>query len=545
MIRALASMYSWRFPLTIVALLQHNEYQLLPFWKRFWQTSDFSKFEEAVMFRPGFTGRFLAGFVSAGMIIELLAGFILIVGSYTDGDHTGWLAFGAALVIAAPVVWSHMVAIPVWLSYIARPKYVGRRILARILEAQVRRLRKRHTFKVVGIVGSVGKTSTKAAIAKTLSASKRVLWQEGNYNVDITVPLVLFGQPLPSLFNVVAWTKIWFKNQRAIGRDYPYDVVVLELGTDAPGQIKQFAYLQPDVVVVTAITPEHMEFFGTLDAVAEEELAVLKFAKRTLINVDDTPAEYLAGLTYTGYGLAKGKQIDYYLSDRRAKGLKGQEVTFHMGKKRRFTTTISLLGDQGAKFALAAAATADLLGETTDDIKTGLGSAEAFAGRMRLFEGIKQSTLIDDTYNASPIAVTAALDVLYATDAPQRIAVLGTMNELGAYSPEAHREVGDYCDPKKLDLVVTIGNDAKEFLAPVAKEKGCEVHSFMSPYAAGEFVTKRLKKKAAVLAKGSQNGVFAEETLKMLLKDKTHASDMVRQSSFWMQKKYAQFSDHQ
>ena len=545
MIRALASMYSWRFPLAIVALLQHHKYRILPFWKRFWQTSDFSNFEEAIMFRPSSSGKFLTGFMAVGMVLELLAGAFLIVASYSDGDHTGWLAFGAALVIAAPVVWSHLVAIPVWLSYIARPKYVGRRILARILQAQVMRLRKRHNFKLVGVVGSVGKTSTKAAIAKTLSTSKRVLWQEGNYNVDITVPLVLFGQTQPSLFNVVAWTKIWLKNQQAIRRDYPYDVVVLELGTDAPGQIEQFAYLQLDVAVVTAISPEHMEFFGTLDAVAEEELAVLSFAKQTLINVDDTPAQYLAGHTYVGYGLNKGKHVNYYISDRSDKGLKGQEITFNLVKKRRIAATISLLGDQGAKFALAAAATAELLGETNEDIKNGLAGIEAFAGRMRLFEGIKQSTLIDDTYNASPIAVKAALDVLCSMDAPQRIAVLGTMNELGAYSPDAHREVGSHCDSKKLDLVVTIGRDAKEFLAPVAKEKGCEVHSFMSPYAAGEFVQKRLKKKAAVLAKGSQNGVFAEETVKMLLKDKTHASDMVRQSSYWMQKKYAQFSDHQ
>ena len=94
-------------------------------------------------------------------------------------------------------------------------------------------------------------------------------------------------------------------------------------------------------------------------------------------------------------------------------------------------------------------------------------------------------------------------------------------------------------------MVVTIGQDAKEFLAPIAKERGCTVHSFMSPYAAGEFVKKYIKKNALVLAKGSQNGVFAEEALKIILKNKAHASDMVRQSSFWMRKKQAQFSDYQ
>lgn len=544
MIRAISSMYSWRYPLTIVALLQHTQYKVVPFWKKFWQTNDFTAAEQNIVFRASKSARLLAAFMYVGMLAQYGLGVYLIAASFGSNDHAGWPAFGLAALVAAPVVWAHLVAIPIWIAYLGRPKYVGRRILARILEAQVQQLRRRHHFKIVGIVGSVGKTSTKAAVAKTLGASKRVLWQEGNYNVDVTVPLVLFGQPLPGLFNIFAWVKIWFANQRAIRRDYPYDVVVLELGTDAPGQISQFAYLKPDVVVVTAITPEHMEYFGTLDAVAAEELSVVDFAKQTLINIDDVPEEYLVDKNYIGYSLQKQARAGYHITKRIEKGLKGQEITFYVDKKHHFTATIPMLGEHGAKIALAAVATAHTLGETNEAIEQGLAHVEAFAGRMRLFEGIKQSTLIDDTYNASPIAVKAALDVLYATKAPQRIAILGSMNELGAYSPDAHREVGEYCNPKKLDMVVTIGADAKTYLAPVAEEKGCTVHTFMSPYAAGEFVKKQLKKEALVLGKGSQNRVFAEEALKQLLKHKSDADNMVRQSSYWMQIKYAQFGDH-
>jgi UDP-N-acetylmuramoyl-tripeptide--D-alanyl-D-alanine ligase len=161
---------------------------------------------------------------------------------------------------------------------------------------------------------------------------------------------------------------------------------------------------------------------------------------------------------------------------------------------------------------------------------------------MQILPGIKNSTLIDDTYNSSPVAVRAALDVLYAGDAPQRIAILGGMNEMGDYSPQAHKEVGAYCDPKKLDWVVTIGPDAKQYLAPAAKEQGCQVKSFLSPYDAGHFVAGLLKESAVVLAKGSQNRVFAEESLKELLANPEDASKLVRQSRHWQDVKAKQFS---
>jgi len=160
---------------------------------------------------------------------------------------------------------------------------------------------------------------------------------------------------------------------------------------------------------------------------------------------------------------------------------------------------------------------------------------------MQILRGVENSIIIDDTYNASPVAVKAALDVLYGTTAPQRIAILGSMNELGGYSRQAHEEVGEYCDPKKLDLVITIGKDAEKHLAPAAKKRGCTVESVMSPYEAGERARNALKSSAVVLAKGSQNGVFAEEALKSLLSDPNDEGRLVRQSKYWLGVKSKQF----
>jgi UDP-N-acetylmuramyl pentapeptide synthase len=198
---------------------------------------------------------------------------------------------------------------------------------------------------------------------------------------------------------------------------------------------------------------------------------------------------------------------------------------------------VQYIGKQGAKFALAAAGVASMLGQKTAAIASGLPALVPFSGRMQILPGQKNSILIDDTYNASPVAVKAALDVLYAAKTSQRIAILGSMNQLGDYSPEAHREVGAYCDSKKLDLVITIGEGAKKWLAPAARERGCEVRSFVHAPDAGKFAHDKLKSGAVVLAKGSQDGVYAEEALKLLLANPADADKLVRQSEQWMRRK--------
>ncbi len=355
-------------------------------------------------------------------------------------------------------------------------KRLGRRMVCAVLEAQVRRLRARHNFKVIAVVGSIGKTSTKLAIAHALEPSRRVMYQTGNYNDRVTVPLIFFGRRLPSLFNVFAWIHIFIANERTIRLPRYYDVVVAELGTDGPGQMHEFAYLQPDLAVVTAVTPEHMEYFKTLDAVAAEELTVCDFSAQVLVNADDTPAKYLPGREILTYGQQKG--VSYRAGHYVPSGLHGGDVELHLPGEPPFVAHAYILGDQGVKIMLAAAAAGHLLDLSFDELQRGLSEIKPFAGRMQVLPGILGSTIIDDTYNASPAPVIAALDVLYKTKAEQRIAILGTMNELGGYSREAHREVGHYCDPHKLDLVVTIGPDADAYLRQRRKTRAVMLRLF-------------------------------------------------------------------
>ena len=203
---------------------------------------------------------------------------------------------------------------------------------------------------------------------------------------------------------------------------------------------------------------------------------------------------------------------------------------------------LKLAGEQSLKAAVAAGLVAAKLGMTSQQIKDGMEKIHAVPGRMNILRGLEGSTLIDDTYNASPLAVEAALRALYQIQSPQRIAILGSMNELGDTSPQAHEQIGKLCDAGELAWVITIGDEAEKYLAPAARSKGCQVKSFTSPYDAGAFAHKVLEENAVVLAKGSQNGVFAEEALKILLHSTADEKELVRQTPAWLKIKQEQFA---
>lgn len=419
-------------------------------------------------------------------------------------------------------------------------KGAAKRLIARLLGWQVRRLRRKNEIIVVGVAGSMGKTSTKIAIATVLRQGFRVRFQEGNYNDLITVPLVFFGQENPeSIINPFAWLRIFINNERQLKKPYPYDVVVVELGTDGPGQLRQFgSYLTLDIAVVTAIAPEHMEFFGHLDAVAKEELSVQSYAKKLLIN-KDLAGEYLpTGKHVISYGVDEG--VDYRVIDK-GKETKTDRLRITNRGSDFVETPYPVISNTQLYTIGSAAAVACELGLQSEAIVKGIADIKPVSGRMRQLEGIKGTTILDDTYNASPDAVKAALDALYLFSAPQRIAVLGNMNELGKHSVDSHRSVGEYCNPEFLDLVVTIGPDANEYLAAAAAEEGCRVETAKNPYEAAGMVKNHLKQGAVILAKGSQNGVFAEEAVKLLLANPDDAQHLVRQSKYWLKQKAAQF----
>jgi UDP-N-acetylmuramoyl-tripeptide--D-alanyl-D-alanine ligase len=422
-----------------------------------------------------------------------------------------------------------------------------KRIVVAILTRQIRLLRKKHQIKVIGVVGSVGKTSTKLAIAQTLTKTLRVRYetqragfQESNYNHLVSVPLVFFGHTMPSLLNPFAWIKLFIANARQINGSYPFDVVVVELGTNRPGEIAAFGqYLNLDYTVVTAIVPEHMQYFSDMQAVANEELSVINYSDKLFYNADLVDKEYRQPLD-KAVSYSMKQPSDYQLHHTRS--TKGFECTVRRNGDEFLQFTHETLSETQLYSLLAATVMGNELGLTQSQIVDGLATIAPVSGRLRQLSGINESLIIDDTYNALPDAVKAGLDVLYELKAPQKIAILGNMNELGSMSAKAHKDIGELCDPTQLNLVVTIGPDANAYLAPAATARGCDVKSFNTPYEAGKYLQSKIKQGAIIYAKGSQNKVFAEEAIKFLLADPADASKLVRQSDYWLQRKQKSFT---
>ncbi len=410
---------------------------------------------------------------------------------------------------------------------------------------------KRYRLKVVAIVGSIGKTSTKMAVAAVLGQKYRVLVHQGNYNSEIGLPLSVFELTVPrTLFNPVAWLlkmiQAWWRSRR-----YKYEVLVLELGTDTPGDLAKFwRYLQPDIGVVTAVAPEHMANFPDgLDEVAAEELSIGDHCARLIAAHDEIPEtyrrRYIAHLKHHTY---YGQNVESGYSYRSKLTAEGSQLSIKdNGSFVLQNHSVALLGPTAAQSLVAAWAVGQALGLTQHQLTKGLATVRPVAGRLNPLAGINDARLIDDTYNSSPQAVREALALLALSpvaDAGRRIAVLGSMNELGANAHMYHEEVGQ--EAAGVDLLVTIGDLAERWLGPAAVAAGLDPTRYKpadSPYAAGAFLRTTLRAGDVVLIKGSQNGVFAEECTKLLLADPADVAQLVRQSPEWLQIKKRQFTD--
>lgn len=401
-------------------------------------------------------------------------------------------------------------------------------------------------IKLVCVAGSVGKTSTKTAIATVLSEQYRVHMHEGNHNTEMSVPLAILGIEYPGeIRSPLAWWSVFRAAKQKVRQPSDVDIIIQELGTDKPGDIPAFGrYLQPDIGVVTAITPEHMQSFGTIDAVAAEELSLGNFSKVVIINRDDIEGRFAQLLnnpnidTYGTSGTAEYSFVD-------------EDFTIEGGHKGYFTNpefadnlhaTLHVLGEHNVRPVVGAVAVAIRFGMAPQAIIQGVEAIRPVPGRMNLLHGANGSIVIDDTYNSSPAAAQMALQTLINLPAPQHIAILGSMNELGASSAAEHEHLGRMCHPDQIDWVVTIGEEAAKYLAPAAQANGCAVKSFADSISAGSYIHQFIEPGAIVLAKGSEGGIFVEEAVKVILHSIDDNNKLVRQTPEWLEAKSQFFS---
>jgi UDP-N-acetylmuramoyl-tripeptide--D-alanyl-D-alanine ligase len=436
---------------------------------------------------------------------------------------------------------------PVWLKSYIIIVIMFKNYIQKKLESYVKHYFRSHPeVKLVVVAGSVGKTTTKLAIGTVLSERFKVRLHEGNHNSEISAPLAILGIDFPaSIRNPILWLSVFRAARLRISQPADVDVIIQELGSDGIGQLPQMGmYLIPDIAVITAVSPEHMSAFVTIEDVAKEELSAANFSRSAIINRDDIAGEYAKYLTNANistYGL--GATSEYYFQEEDFKlgdGYNGKLVTKDWDEP--LDVTLNLMGQHSIRAAVAAAAVAIKLGLNSDEVRRGLNKIIQTPGRMSILRGVEDSSIIDDTYNSSPLALAAAIKTLYSLTVPSRIAVIGSMNELGATSAVEHQAIGRMCDPNQLAWVITVGDEAEKYLAPAARQNGCQVKSFISALEAGAFVHRVVEPGAAVLFKGSQDKIYLEEAVKVVLHSTDEEHRLVRQSPEWLAKKHDFFA---
>lgn len=341
--------------------------------------------------------------------------------------------------------------------------------------------RQRHDVRVVGVTGSVGKTTAKELIASVLSRRYGVLKSEANLNTEIGIPL--------TLLNLRA------EHQRA----------VLELGMYEPGDIALLARItRPSVGVVTNVSPVHLErvrSFGRIVAGKAELVEALPPDGLAVLNGDDARVAAMARRTRAHsvlYGTSE--QCDIRATDIVGRGLDGFSFNLHAQGKS-IPIDCPLPGKHHAYAALAATAVALNDGMQLNEIADALSGAKLDL-RLTVRPGPNGSTLIDDSYNASPASMIAALDLLSETSG-RRIALLGHMRELGAAEAEGHTAVGRYA-ATTCDILFVVGEDARS-LADAARDAGHrDVRWLATPEEASDALTKELRSSDVCLIKASR-----------------------------------------
>ncbi|MFH1402587.1 MAG: Mur ligase family protein [Patescibacteria group bacterium] len=429
-------------------------------------------------------------------------------------------------------------------------KKILKKIIVWILRLEARLVLMKYKPKIVAVTGSVGKTTAKDAIYVVLSSAFFARKSEKSFNSEIGVPLTILGCE-NAWSNPLLWVKNIFIGLGVVllKNHYP-KWLVLEVGTDAPGDIESLAkWLKPDIAVLTrfAKVPVHVEFFKSPQAVMEEKKKLVKYLKAgglLIKNCDDEDINSIKA--------PKGAQIISfgYNTDANILGMSNQIIyknsipvgtTFRVEYAGASVPVVldGVLGKQHTYSALAALTVG--ISQKLNIVSVAQALTEGYKpqpGRMKLLEGIKGTTLIDDSYNASPIAMEKALELLrelVLKEGGKKIAVLGDMLELGKYSTEEHKKIGRLA-AKICDVLITVGLRSKDItdgaLLGGMSEKN--ILQFDNSTKAGKFLQNQIEKGDVILVKGSQS-MRMEKTLEEIMAHPELKDELlVRQDAEWL-----------
>ena len=428
-------------------------------------------------------------------------------------------------------------------------KNIFKIIIICILQVEAKLVLKKYKPKIVAITGSVGKTTTKDAVYAVLNSAYYVRKSEKSFNSEIGVPLTILGCE-NAWNNPFLWIKNIFKGFGVIFLKNHYPKwLVLEVGADAPGDIERSAkLLRPDIVVMTrfAKVPVHVEFFESPQDLINEKKKLVKYMKEDGILIFNNDDEDMASIKIPN----KAQKISFGYNE--GSGIKGMnsEILYEdekpIGQIFRVeyagaSAPISIrgvIGEAHTYSALASVAVGASQNLNIAQISESLGeNYQTQPGRMRILKGIKKTILLDDSYNASPIAVQKAVEtigILKSKEEGNKIVALGDMLELGKYSAVEHKKIGELV-AKKADILVAVGLRAQHVVegALIGGMKEKNIFSFEKSDEAGKFFQNEIKENDIILIKGSQSIRMEKVTEEIMAQPERKKELLVRQDDEW------------
>lgn len=377
---------------------------------------------------------------------------------------------------------------------------------------------KKYRPTIVGVTGSVGKTSAKLTIAAVLREERTVRFTKENFNNELGLPLVILGS-YGKITGKLFWPKVIIDSIKNLFRktEYP-EILILEYGVDRPGDMKYLLSIaKPNIGVITAIgeTPAHVEFFEGPEAVAREKgklVESLLSMGHAILNGDDQSVMGLKERTRARlmtFGFEKNSSVRITNFESKDQFGIPTGVSFKLEYGGSFVP-VKLSGIFGRHQAYASAAAACVglsFGMNLHNISEGLAkNYKPAEHRLNLLDGINDSVILDDSYNASPLSMKMALESLNSIPGKRKVAVLADMLEIGKFAMEEHEKVGAIAG-NFLDVLFTVGSRS-QFIAEGAKNVGMakkNIFMFDDVDAVIGEVKKIIRKGDVVLIKGSHS----------------------------------------
>lgn len=338
------------------------------------------------------------------------------------------------------------------------------------------------TLPVIQITGSTGKTTIKEMIASVLSQRLRVLKTKGNLNGDIGAPMI------------------------TLELDDQHQAAVIETGMDSFGQIRYLGeMLRPDIAVIGNIGEAHMEYLGSREGILKAKSEIFENLSPNglaVLNGDDDMLSTL-DLPFETLRCGTGENCNVRVTDIVDRGVKGISCTVHTSKEI-YELTVPAPGVHMIYSVSMAAAIAERLGLTKEEIVRGVSAYAPTGERMRVEHLKGGRILLNDSYNANPQSMGAALHILASTDCRRRIAMLGDMKELGPATGPGHAAMGKLVGELGIDMLIAVGPSCREYMVPAAKAAGCpDVRWYEDKTQAYGDLTAAYTENAAVLLKAS------------------------------------------